>query len=264
MPKVKIDNIHLYYELYGKGDPLLLIAGLGCDSQSWLPVVNELSNHFQIIVFDNRGVGRSNIPEAPYNICSMADDAMKLLDHLCIYSAHIVGHSMGGYIAQEFAINYPEQVNKLVLESTAPLSSSRNEFLFKNFFKFRQEGMDLEYWLLAWLFWLFVPNRFEDTEFVNQYIKNTLKYPYIQSTAGYKGQIEAISKFNTLDRLRKIQAKTLIIEGKEDILILPKESEMLIKGIPKSSMLYIEDTAHFIHLEKPKIFNKAVLKFLNT
>ncbi|MBC8526375.1 MAG: alpha/beta fold hydrolase [Candidatus Cloacimonetes bacterium] len=69
MSKVKINNIHLYYELHGKGDPLLLIAGLGCDSQSWLPVVNELSKHFQIIVFDNRGVGRSNIPAVPYNIC---------------------------------------------------------------------------------------------------------------------------------------------------------------------------------------------------
>ncbi len=194
----------------------------------------------------------------------MVDDTMKLLDHLCIQSAHIIGHSMGGYIAQEFAINYPERVNKLVLESTAPLSSTRNDLLFQNFLKLRQEGMDLEPWLWTWLFWLFAPQRFEDKEFINQYIKNTLKYPYPQSIAGFKGQIEAISKFYTRDRLGKIQAKTLVIEGKEDILILPREAEMLIKGIPKSSMLYIEDTAHFIHAEKPKAFNRAVLEFLNT
>jgi len=263
MPKTKVNNIQLYYELHGKGVPVLLIAGLGCDSQSWQPIIKEISKRFQAIIFDNRGVGRSDIPILPYTIRDMADDALKLLDHLNVRSTNVIAYSMGGYIAQEFAIRYPERVSKLILESTAPISSARNNLLFENFLKWRLHGMDLETWMRAWSFWLFAPQRFEDRSFIDAYIKAALEYPYPQSISAFKGQIEAISAHNTRDRLRSIQAETLVIAGKDDILILPEESEDLTKRIPKCSLLVVEDAAHSVYVEKPKAFIRAVLEFLS-
>ncbi|MDD2866821.1 MAG: alpha/beta hydrolase, partial [Candidatus Omnitrophica bacterium] len=134
MPSVKLDDIPLYYEVYGKGSPLLLIGGLGSDSASWLGVAKGFSPYFQAIVFDNRGSGRSGLGHQECTIGRMAQDAAGLLDLLKIERAHIIGHSMGGYMAQEIAINYPGRIDKLVLESTAPVSSERNNALFKDFY----------------------------------------------------------------------------------------------------------------------------------
>jgi len=118
MPEAKINAGQLYYQLQGEGEPLLLISGLGCDNSAWLPIIDELSKSFRIIIFDNRGAGQSIVPETPYSIRDMADDVGELLDYLSIHSTRVIGHSMGGYIAQEFAINYPERVEKLILEAT--------------------------------------------------------------------------------------------------------------------------------------------------
>ncbi len=263
MPKIKLNNIQLYYEVHGQGVPLLLIAGLGCDSQSWQPIINELAPHFQTVIFDNRGAGRSDIPELPYSIRDMADDTLKLLDHLNVRSTHILGYSMGGYIAQEFAISYPERVNKLILESTAPLSSTRNNILFENLLKWRLDGMDMASWIRAWSFWLFAQQRFEDSGFMDAYIKGALEYPYPQAIGAFKGQIEAMAAHNTSGGLKKIQAETLVIEGQKDILILPEEAETLAKGIPKCSWLVMENAAHSVHVEKPQAFIRAVLDFLS-
>lgn len=264
MPAVNINNIKVYYEIHGSGAPLLLTAGLGCDSQDWTGIIEELSNHFQLISFDNRGAGRSLTPDKSFTILDMADDAVKLLDYLDIHSAHIIGHSMGGYIALQIAINYPEYVSKLILESTAPISSVRNNLLFKSFHKWLKNGMDFESWIRAWSFWLFSPKRFEDGEFINNYIKGALGYPYKQSIDGFNYQIEAISSFDVRKELGSIKAETLVIEGKEDMLILPREAKVLIDRIPKACFVEIEGAAHRVHTENPKIFNQTVLKFLSS
>ncbi len=264
MPETKINNLDIHYEEpRGEGEPLLLIAGLGGDHGSWLPVADELARDFRLILFDNRGAGRSTVPEAPYTIREMAGDIADLLDVLKIESAHVIGHSMGGYIAQEFAINYPERVEKLVLEGTAPISSSRNNLLFENFSRFHRDGMKLENWLRVWMFWLFRPRSLDDQEFIATYLRESLAYPYFQTPEGFQGQAEAIDSFDTRGRLEKIKAETLVVTGKDDILITAEESSLLLQGIAGSSHLRL-DTAHCIHLEEPKAFTKGILGFLKS
>jgi hypothetical protein len=114
MPKIKIGKTSLYYEVKGGGKPLLLIAGLGSDSSSWFGVSGTLSRRFKVIVFDNPGTGRSSAMEKPFTIAHMADVVAEFLEYLKIKRANILGHSMGGYIAQELAVNYPECVDKLI------------------------------------------------------------------------------------------------------------------------------------------------------
>ncbi|MDO8635287.1 MAG: alpha/beta hydrolase, partial [Dehalococcoidia bacterium] len=111
-------DINIYYEIHGRGKPLVLLMGLGCHSGLWLYQVQEFSKRFQVIVIDNRGVGRSDKPAGDYSIEMMADDTANLLKALAIPRAHILGMSMGGAIAQRFALRYPQMLDKLVSACT--------------------------------------------------------------------------------------------------------------------------------------------------
>ena len=264
MPEVKLNDISLYYEVYGKGASLLLIGGLGSDSSSWLGVVKEFSPYFQTVAFDNRGSGRSGIAHKECTIGKMAEDAIKLLDFLKIERAHIIGHSMGGYIAQELAINYPDRVGKLILESTAPVSSQRNNLLFEDMCgQLAREGYS-ESWIKRWTFWLFSPRLFTDGPFIAEFVENAVKYPYAQKMDGFKRQIDAIASFDARDEINTIKAETLVLEGRDDILMPPEEARVLAKNIRKSIFRLLDGVAHCIHIEDPKLFTGAVLEFLDS
>jgi len=146
MPFAKINNFSIYYDIYGAGEPLVLIAGLGSDSMSWFNVIDDLAKNYKLIVFDNRGCGRSDYPSGKISIEDMAEDTAGLLGYLNIDKANILGHSMGGYIAQEIAINYPERVNNLILVSTAANTSARNKLIFKEFSEILQKNGYSESW----------------------------------------------------------------------------------------------------------------------
>src|SRR5262245_54107488 len=118
MPRIEINDINLYYEIHGEGAPLLLIYGLAGRGAGFARQIPALSERFRVIIFDNRGVGETDQPEEPYSIPQMADDAAGLLDALGIESAHVFGVSMGGMIAQELALRYPDSVKKLALGCT--------------------------------------------------------------------------------------------------------------------------------------------------
>ncbi len=263
MPLANINNINIYYEIHGEGEPLVLIAGLASDSQSWQFVINSLSEHFKTIVFDNRGVGRSDTPKPPYTVTQMAKDTISLMDHLKIERAHILGHSLGGFIAQEIAINYPERIYKLILESTAPFSFERNTYLLYNFYQAWKSGMDMELWFRDFCFWMFSPKTIANKKFMDSLIRYNLEYPYPQPIEGFLGQIIAIENFNSSDKLFKIQAETLILIGEEDIMIRAKEAELLYQGISRATYpIYIDKAAHSIQAEASKAFSNSVLGFL--
>lgn len=261
LPKVKPDDVALYYEVHGAGTSLLLIPGLGSDSSSWGNIVRRLSEHFKVIALDNRGAGRSEVPDKRYTVGQMANDVIRLLDYLKVEKACVIGHSMGGYIAQELAIHYPEHIEKLILESTAPVSSERNNALFLKFYRERQNGEDLETWIRRWTPWLFSAKCLSREAFIEAFVKNGANYPYAQPADGFKGQIDAIASFDARERLDRIKAETLIIEGREDVLVLPKEAEALAEKIPGSVLQFLSDEAHCIHLENPGLFVKVVSEF---
>ena len=119
MPKVKVNDIQIYYEVHGEGFPLVMIYGSTGRLDGWDPrLVEGLSKHFKLVLFDNRGAGRTETSNREYTVRLFADDTAGLMDALGISKAHILGISMGGAIAQELVLNYPEKVSKLVLCST--------------------------------------------------------------------------------------------------------------------------------------------------
>ncbi|PKP34253.1 MAG: hypothetical protein CVU00_07760, partial [Bacteroidetes bacterium HGW-Bacteroidetes-17] len=153
MSIAQLKNINLYYEIHGKGDPVIFIPDILESSQSWQFIVNKLSKHFQLILFDNRCVGKSDCPSDDITISTMAEDTVALMEFLKIDKAHIVGHGMGGFIAQEIAIKFPGKVDKLVLESTAPYSNLRQNRLLNNFYNLLVKGTDRELWFRDYFLW---------------------------------------------------------------------------------------------------------------
>lgn len=264
MSSVELRNVSLYYEIYGKGFPLLLIAGLGSDCSGWALPVKDFAKYFRTILFDNRCSGRSNSKEKKFAISNMADDVIQLLDYLNIDKTHIVGYSMGGFIAQEIAIKYPERISKLVLVSTASVISKRNYLLFNEIYKQLKREGNSEAWIKRWAFWLFSSKFFDDKNNIETFARNFLNYPYKQKASEFKSQLDAIASFDSRRKTKKIKAKTLVISGNEDLLITPEESRILSKGISNSKFKILKGVAHYVYIEHPRLFSRTVLEFLKT
>lgn len=262
MPTAKVDDINMYYEVHGEGEPLLLIMGLGSDLTSWIFQTLEFSKKYRVIVFDNRGVGRSDAPDTPYSTELMADDTAGLLDTLGIKRAHILGLSMGGFIAQELALKYPQRVKSLILATTAARPYSWATHILGTTLRLNQEGVNRETLITLRLSWLFTNKFFDNPELVRTVIDTMLANPYPQPVHAYARQFAAATEHDTRDRIGKITVPTLVLIGEEDILLPVKMSEELAAGIPNAEMVVLEGGGHGFLVEIAGKFNQAVLEFL--
>lgn len=154
MAVASINGAHIYYEAQRVGAPLLLVAGLASDSQRWRSVVAELSRHRRVITLDNRGAGRTRAPDQSISINSIADDCAGLIEHLGLSCADLLGHSMGGFVAQECALRHPGCVGKLILIGTAARNPQRNNRLFSDWVAYRRSGMDMRLWFRNLFYWI--------------------------------------------------------------------------------------------------------------
>ena len=261
MPDAPIRDIITYYEEAGSGEPLVLIMGLGGDLQGWALQVPELAKHFRVITFDNRGAGRSSAPDKPYSIAGMADDLAALLDSLSITKAHILGFSMGGYIAQEFALKYPARVEKLVLLATAASIDGYGRNVVKGWVNVRRSNMSREQTVRLTACWLYSPALLDDEARFERSIQNSLNNPYAQQDHAFMRQAEAVLAFDAAARVASIKAETLVLVGKDDILVPPRNSEKLAKLLPNATLKVLEG-GHVGCIEFPHEYNAAILEFL--
>lgn len=262
MPTIKFKTYSLYYEEYGNGQPLILIAGLASDSQSWLPVIDRLAEHFRVFVFDNIGVGRSSQNNANTTIKKMAENCAELIKHLNLTSVHLLGHSMGGMIAMELAVKYPNMVDKMALVATSPKLNERNTELFNDWVSYLKSGMEKGLWFKNLFYWIFSPGFFEDKVSLERAVKIAIDYPYPQSDNSFENQVNAMNEFDGTEELNSIEAATLIIYGENDILFPPEENQGLLKGITNAKSVTIPNAAHSIHMENPGGFVDTVIGFL--
>jgi len=266
VPKAKVNGINLYYEVYGQGEPLVLIMGFSGTQAGWIFQRRTFQKYFQVITFDNRGVGKTDKPDGPYSIRMMAEDTIGLMNHLNIERAHILGVSMGGYIAQELAINYPERVKKLVLGCTYARQDEKSGHSTEY-----HRGLDLRDGCSADELRKVPVSKVLRTElplaFNNRLYKVIVSllmniYAMRMATEGVAAQFQAIAEHDTLERLHMIQAPTLVITGAQDKIIKPASSEVLAKMIPNARLLKIDGGSHSVFIAKRGEFNKAVLDFL--
>ncbi len=271
MPLAKLKEVEINYHVVGDGMPILFISGFGVDHRVWLPQVNFFKERYKVIVFDNRGIGGSKAPKRFFTIEDMAVDCASLLEHLNIESSHVVGSSMGGMIAQELAIRYPDKVDKLALCSTAAkLDRKVGRNLIEGFRKVMKEGVDdivdadasIFERIFNYVMQLAFSKEFlkENKDFINFLIleyTSKKNYPDILLR-----QLRAIMKHDATKRLKNLKTKTLIITGECDNVIPPICSDTLHKLIVNSKLVKIPCGTHGIHLERAEEFNREILNFL--
>ena len=263
MPTVKVGDINMYYEIHGKGEPLVLIHGLGVDCNGWMLQTPTLSQKYRVVILDNRGVGRTDAPDSVYSIAMMADDTAALIDTLGIYKSHILGFSMGGYIAQELALKYPQRVESLILAATAAKESPKCRQIIYVWLRIVKEDVSLETRFRELFLWCFTDKFFENDEQVTALVNMCLSKRHQQPPRGFAGQVAACLEASTLNRIGQIAVPTLVLVGKEDLLSPVKLSEELSAGIPNAELTVLEAGGHGFCWEIPERFNQAVLDFLD-
>lgn len=257
-----LNDIELYYEVHGDGPPLLLVAGLASDVSSWQTVLPALSEHFRVILVDNRGIGRSVPEDAPVSVDLMADDCAALIDHLGYGPVHVLGHSMGGFTALSLAARYPDRVKKLVLAATGEKSSSRNTLLFSDLADLYERGEDPAGFFRTVFYWIFSPAFFEDEGTVKGAVEFALSYPFPQAPVSFRNQVNAIAAFDGRNLAVSVSAPALVLSAAEDLLFASSAGRELAEKLPRGKYLSVEGAAHSIHAEKPKEFAEAVVSFL--
>lgn len=255
------EQIELDFEVRGEGTPIVLIPGLNDDRNAWTEVAPGFPD-YRCLLIDNRDVGASPRAVAPYTTAEMALDALRAMDRAGVERAHIVGHSMGGTIAQEVAIIAPERVRSLVLIGTFAKPDGYLEHVFRR-----------------WTVWI----RTLDTA---EFLRNTLPYwlgsgtindlgvealidlvaPEVEAQGpdAFVRQCEAILAHDTADRLARIAAPALIVAGDGDTLVRKNHERELLDGIRDSHFAVVEGSGHSPTIEQPAALNSAIRGFLNS
>lgn len=213
-------------------------------------------------MFDNRGAGRSSVPEGPYTIRQMADDTIALLDALGIKKAHVVGASMGGMIAQEMAINYYQRVDRLVLACTRAKPGQIRQLMAPVDRFLRESSLGKVERSLLTMPWGMTPTFLADEDKVMRSLELTRHDPYTISTEGYLAQHSAVMGHDTSTRLHQIVSQTLLLVGAEDILTPAAESAEIARHISGSILRVLPRGGHGFFSEYPNDVNAALLDFL--
>jgi pimeloyl-ACP methyl ester carboxylesterase len=266
MPTVNVNDISLAYETHGSGEPLVLISGIGYDRWEWHKLAPGLAEHFTVIVFDNRGVGQTDKPAGPYTAQLLADDTAGLIQSLGYERAHVLGHSMGGYIAQALALNHPELIDRLILASTNfggpqhipitpeamavltdvksdPVTRFKNGLVVSTAPGYAEKNPEM---IEAWLAWR-VQNPIEPAAYQAQLAIGLALFA--ESTC-FEG------------KLKQVTAPTLILFGAHDKVVPPGNADLLGREIPHSTIEILPDAGHFFPIETPEAANAAIIKFL--
>src|SRR5215475_7458011 len=263
MPHLKSNGVNLYYEEHGGGEPLVLIMGFTVSSIGWHWNIPAFAQDFRTIAFDNRGVGQSDKPDTPYSMAMFADDTAGVLDGLAIDQAHVFGISMGGMIAQEFALRHPQRVKTLILGCTncggtqAVLSRDPDVLnLLENIESVDVQQAALVMTKVAVTPW-FLQKRMDVLLQLNQL---SLQHPTPQH--GMVCQMQAIQGHDTYERLPQISAPTLVITGKEDGLVPPENSVTLARRIPNADLAILANASHIFNIELPEATAETVKGFI--
>ncbi len=241
------------WERHGSGPPLLLIHGLGYGRWGWEPVVEPLARTFDVITFDNRGVGESDAPPGPYTAAEMAADAAKVLDEAGVERAHVVGTSLGGMIAQELALSHPERVDRLVLACTTPGGPKA--------FPMPQQSIDL------------MQARATLREFTENALAPDPRPDIVdrilvhrertaQAFEQWAAQAAAGATFDAHSRLGSLTAPTLVQTGDGDTVVDPRNSELLVEAIPDARLSVYPGAGHVFMWQEPERFVAELEEFL--
>lgn len=261
MPIATLDDGELYYEEYGNGFPIIMVAGLGGIGAYWKPQIEAFSDNFRVILHDHRGTGGSSKSKIKYSLEQMASDTMGLMDILKIEKAHLVGHSTGGAVGQILAIEHPKRLAKIVMCSTW----TKADGFFRLCFETRR-ALLLKSGAAAYVAAtpLFLYPSWWIRDHITQIETQSAVYGVNPDIDIINSRIDALLAFDWSERLNEIKHEVLIMGVRNDHLTPAYYSEELAKKIPNSTLVIMEDGGHAASQTLPERFNQDVLKFLTT
>ncbi len=260
MPKARVNDCEIYYEVHGEGTPLLLVAGLGGTGSYWHPQIKKYAEHFQVIIHDHRGTGQSTRSEIEYSVEQMTDDLVALMDALGVEKAHLLGHSTGGAIGQVMAIDYPERLHSAVIYA----SWTRSDPFLRRVMEMRKDAVltsGPEAYARATPVFLY-PDWWinENAAAVEELDRRTVaNFPSVSIAAS---RCDAVINFDRVSELHKIQTPTLVICARDDFLTPAYFSTELAERIPGAQLVFLERGGHACSQTMADEFDDAVLAFL--
>jgi 3-oxoadipate enol-lactonase len=252
-------GVRIAWERRGAGEPLLLVHGLGYARWGWEPVVEGLAGAHEVVLFDNRGIGESDVPDGPYSVRMMAEDAVAVLDAAGHERAHVLGTSLGGMVALQLALDRPERVDRLVLACATPGGAGAAPMPDRTV-RLMQEAATLP---LEVALRRFVENAFgpePEQALVDRIMEHRLATA--QQPAAWAAQVAAGAAFDVWDRVGEIRAPTLVLTGSEDAVVDPRNSELLAERIPGARLEVSAGAGHLFFWERPARFVQVVTEFL--
>jgi pimeloyl-ACP methyl ester carboxylesterase len=263
MPFATIQNLVLYYELHGPGQapPLVLIAGRSSEHSAWIPNLRVLSKNYRVLIFDHRGVGQSSVPAPGYTIRNLAADTLGLMQRVGFERAHVIGTSMGGYIAQEMALLEPKRIGALVLAGTVASSDPWLNNVWTMTASLAADETHRETRVRLSMLLNFSPDFMNRADVLESLVQYGMDKPPHQTLEGLQGHIAACRSHDTRDRLGRITAPTLVLAGDQDVLMPLPRVRQVAQMIPGAKFEIIPG-GHSFMTESPDEFNAAVDGFM--
>ncbi|MFX0166008.1 MAG: alpha/beta fold hydrolase [Promethearchaeota archaeon] len=269
-----INGVNICYEIYGDGDPVLLVHGFGAKKESWIAQISPLSKHFKVIRFDNRGAGKSDRPDGPYTMEIFADDINSLLDHLEIEKTHIIGWSLGGMIVQNFILKYPQRINKMVLINTNyGIPDESGAETYKNMrlqnLKLSKEDPVKTFWQSIRADYHFKFRKQMEVEPTKKWyglwsaddlIQESIIDPPTEKDIIV--QAKALATHHTFDRLHEIKNETLLITSTHDRVTPQSVMEQMHEKISNSTLKVIDKAGHGSPRSRAPEINQMIIEFL--
>jgi pimeloyl-ACP methyl ester carboxylesterase len=259
MPRVRADGLELAYEEVGDGPPLLFISGTGVDRTLWGAQVAHLMKRYHCVTFDNRDVGESARAGAAYTPRDMAADALAVMDALALAPAHVIGHSLGGAVAQELALAAPGRVRSLALVGTWARNDDYTRALFRTWKRLR-DLPDREF--LEGMLLTGVGHTFLNTVGIATLIDTFAAIPRPQPADAFRRQVDADLAHDTAARLPTIACPTLVAAGEEDTIFFREHHAMLAGGIPGARLVVLPKAGHTPLIENAEALNRELEVFL--
>lgn len=261
MPIITVNNLDIYYELHGHGKPLVLIAGYTGDHTFWHLMLDELAEKFQVLIFDNRAIGQTKDNGNAFSLETMAEDTFALTEKLGLVRPHILGQSMGGIIAQIMAKKYADKIDKLITLNSSAKLSLRTLKTLESLLNLRKANTSFDLFIDTAIPWFFSSNYLANFKNISRFKEALLNNPYPQSVSDQERQLDALSGYDPSSWLLEINAPTLVLAAKDDIIALPDESKTLAREIKDSKFVMVPG-AHSSPVEVAHEVNKNILQFL--